>query len=147
MSKDPHRYDDIIMLPHFVSKDRPHMSQSDRAAQFAPFSALTGFGDSIIETARETETAVTHDESEYELLDRKIRIIAEHIQEQPEISITYFAPDLKKEGGSYKDVSFRVKNIDLSKRLIISTDKVRYEMDQILDIRSALIDEYFSMID
>ena len=80
-------YEDIIGLPHFVSKNRRHMSLSDRAAQFAPFAALTGYEESISETARLTETEIEPGEAEREELDLKLKIIAEHINERPQISM------------------------------------------------------------
>ena len=93
MTGDPHRYDDIIHLPHFVSQNRKHMSLHDRAAQFAPFAALSGYDESIRETARLTDHEDELSESSLNELDMKLQIIRLHIKEQPLITVTYFIPD------------------------------------------------------
>ncbi|MBR3251692.1 MAG: hypothetical protein IKF80_08265 [Erysipelotrichaceae bacterium] len=140
--KDPHRYDDIINLPHFVSKNRKQMSCYDRAAQFAPFDALEGFDEEMKETARTTDNEVILGESELQLLDHKFQILFEHFKEIGEIEITYFEPDLYKDGGMYVDKKIRVKRIDLSNRLIVSSENEKFGLDYISDIRNELISRY-----
>lgn len=102
-------YDDIINLPRHISKNRQAMSNKDRAAQFSPFAALTGHYDEVKEAARITEERVELDEYMKESLNHKLQILANNIIKQPEINITYFKPDTKKEGGSYITIKGRLK--------------------------------------
>lgn len=96
MSKDPHRYDDIIHLPHHQSQVHPHMSLSDRAAQFSPFAALTGYDDAVQETARLTESRIELDENARVLLDERLRLLQINLEEHPFVTFTYFIPDSRK---------------------------------------------------
>ena len=89
-------YEDIVHLPHHISKTRPQMSVMDRAAQFSPFAALTGYEDAIRETGRLTEAKMELGDEAQELLDRKQRYLREIIANRPEITVTYFIPDEKK---------------------------------------------------
>ena len=98
-------YDDIIYLPHHVSKRHPQMSLYNRAAQFAPFAALTGYEEAIIETARLTAPKVDMMEDNQQLLDRKLVLLSHSLREQPTVSITYFQPDKKKSGGQYLTIT------------------------------------------
>lgn len=139
--KDPHRYDDIIGLPHFVSKNRRRMSNYDRAAQFAPFAALTGYHERIFEAARETDQLIGKGEDEALDMDFKLNIIAQNIALDPLIKIRYFVPDQFKEGGSYAEEEFHAHRIDLHRRVIRSTDKKEYDLDYIVDIESDLFDD------
>lgn len=93
-------YDDIIHLPRHVSKRHPQMSLYNRAAQFAPFSALTGYGDAIAEAARQTNPKIEMMEDDRQLMDRKLSILTTHLEEEPTITITYFQPDGRKDGGN-----------------------------------------------
>ena len=94
-------YEDIIHLPHHVSERRPHMPLAERAAQFLPFAALSGYDDVIRETARYTGKKIQLDESAKAVLDQKLGILSQQITEHPQICVTYLLPDEKKEGGSY----------------------------------------------
>lgn len=85
-------YSDIIHLPHHISKTHPQMSMHDRAAQFSPFAALTGYDSAILETARLTEEKITLNEDLQELLDIQFQQLLEHLSEKPLISITFFLP-------------------------------------------------------
>ena len=127
-------YDYIIKLPHHVSIKRPHMAAIDRAAQFAPFAALTGYDAAIKETARLTGERVELDEYSTTALNDRLRIIAERIAQQPEIAITYFQPDITKSGGSYVTVTGAAKKIDEYKRIVIMTDGITIPIDEIVDI-------------
>ena len=98
---DIKRYEDIIDLPHHVSSTRPHMAIADRAAQFAPFAALTGYGDAVNETARLTDERAVLDEDRKAEIDAALRAVKKNIGEHPELSVTYFKPDDRKTGGSY----------------------------------------------
>jgi len=106
------KYDDIINLPHHTSSKHPRMSIQDRAAQFSSFRALSGHGAAINETARLTAERIELDENEIELLNGKLQHIQAIIDEQPEITVTYFAPDKNKSGGAYVDYTGVVKKID-----------------------------------
>ena len=131
-------YDDIINLPHHVSATRPQMSMIDRAAQFSPFAALTGYDAAIKETGRLTDEKIEMDEDRKAALDMKQAYLIEMIDEQPEISITYFLPDAKKSGGAYVTVSGNLKRFDEYERLLILTDGKKIPMDDIADIESDL---------
>lgn len=131
-------YDDIINLPHHVSATRPQMSMIDRAAQFSPFAALTGYDEAIKETGRLTDEKIEIDEDTKASLDMKQAYLMEIIDEQPEISITYFLPDTKKSGGAYVTVTGNLKRFDEYERLLILTNGKKIPMDDIADIESDL---------
>lgn len=113
MEKQPnkHKYDDIIDLPHHVSYRHPAMPRIDRAAQFAPFAALTGYGAAVQETARLTEGQVIQDETALAVLNEKLRLLADSTEEVS-VTVTYFCPDERKEGGAYLTVTGRVRSMD-----------------------------------
>ena len=129
-------YDDIIHLPHHVSKTRPQMSMEDRAAQFSPFAALTGYDAAILETGRLTEDKLELGEETQAILDRKQRYLAEIIDTKPEITVTYVVPDEKKSGGAYSTVTGFLKRIDEYERVLMLTDGRKIQLDAILDIES-----------
>ena len=131
-------YEDILNLPHHVSKTRPQMSMLDRAAQFSPFAALTGYDAAIKETGRLTDEKIEMDEDRKTALDMKQTYLIEMLDEQPEISITYFLPDTKKSGGAYVTVTGNLKRFDEYERLLILTDGKKIPMDDIADIDSDL---------
>lgn len=137
-SQEEHKYDDIINLPHHVSTRHPQMTLSERAAQFAPFAALTGHNAAIQETARYTDSFAELDEDRKELLDEKLRELALRLQEEGaqerEVEITYFQPDLKKSGGSYVTVRGRVKKIDGYKHQILLADGTVIDMEYLFSI-------------
>ena len=110
--KYEHNYDEIINLPHHVSKKHPPMSLYARSAQFAPFAALTGYEDAVRETAREVGERIEIDDELKNILDGKIQILTEQIKKKPEVIFTYFIPDLTKDGGAYVSVTGIVKKID-----------------------------------
>lgn len=127
-------YDDIIDLPHHVSATRPQMSMMDRAAQFSPFAALTGYDAAIKETARLTDQKIDLDDYEKEEINDKIQLITEHLGEDFEVVITYFQPDSRKAGGAYVNAVGIVKKIDEYDRVIILQDGKKIPIDDILDI-------------
>ena len=131
-------YDDIINLPHYEPK-HPRMDAISRAAQFAPFDALTGYGEEISETARRTDRKISLDENELSVLDSKLQIISMHKEENPLIEITYFIKDDKKDGGVYETIKGTIKKIDYNNSIIILKDNTRIPIDNILDINSELI--------
>ena len=128
------KYDDIIHLPHHVSKSRPKMAALDRAAQFSPFSALSGYEAAIKEAARLTSERAELDESMKDILSDKLQVIAEKMKEEPEIAITYFKPDTKKKGGSYLTARGFVKKIDEYNRVVVMTDGKIIPIDEIFGI-------------
>lgn len=129
------KYDDIINLSRPISK-KPKMTLEQRSAQFAPFAALTGYEDQVNETARITNERIEiDDELKYDL-DIKLQIILKHILDNPEITITYFIPDSKKDGGMYKTVTGRVIKIDKYKKLIILEEIPEIPISEIVRITS-----------
>lgn len=98
------------------------MPISDRAAQFAPFSALTGYDDAIDETGRRTEERLELSEEMREALDRKMRLLGEMLSTRPQVVVTYFLPDGRKTGGSYQTVSGQLKRIDAYERVLLFTN-------------------------
>lgn len=131
---DNRRYDDIIHLPHHVSAAHPQMARSDRAAQFAPFAALTGHEAAIKETARLTDEKITLDENARALLDEKLRMVQEMPEDRREITVTYFLPDKKKTGGHYISATGKVKKIDGYGQSLVMTDGSRIPLDDIIEI-------------
>ncbi|MBR2409136.1 MAG: hypothetical protein IKB07_09335 [Lachnospiraceae bacterium] len=132
MREDEHRYDDIIELPHHVSRKHPQMPLLDRAAQFAPFAALTGHEAAIKETARLTEDEIELDENSKELLDLRLQYLQEHMSEQPEVTVTYFKPDEKKSGGAYETETGRVKKVDGYAGELVFTDGRRIALGTVI---------------
>ncbi len=141
MNDYDHKYDDIINLPHHVSTKRPRMSMIDRAAQFSPFAALTGYDAAVKETARLTDQKRDLDDYEKVALDEKLRIAQEY--SDTDITITYFKPDDRKSGGSYITATGKVKKIDNYERCVVLLDGLRIPIDDIMEIES----EQFSSID
>lgn len=133
-------YDDIIHLPRHVSKKHPQMALSDRAAQFSPFAALTGHGAAIKETARLTDERVQLDEYMINVLSERLQIIADRLKDKPEIMITYFQPDEKKNGGAYVTTTGTVKKIDVYERIVVMTDRQEIPIDDIVGIEGQMFD-------
>lgn len=133
-------YDDIIHLPHHVSKTRPQMPVSDRAAQFAPFAALSGYDAAIRETARLTDERLELDEHMKSALSDRLQMIAERIDERPEISITYFVPDEKKDGGAYITAAGTAKKIDEYERIVLMDDGTAIPIDEIISIEGRIFE-------
>ena len=136
------QYDDIINLPHHVSKKHPQMSLYARSAQFAPFAALTGYEDAIKETSRETSEKIDIDDELKSILDSKLQIIMEHIKNKPEISFTYFIPDSKKDGGSYITVIGIVRKIDLYNQHIYLANDTEIPINDIINISGEIFKMY-----
>ncbi|MBO5649011.1 MAG: hypothetical protein J6S76_03760, partial [Clostridia bacterium] len=105
------KYEDIIDLPHHVSYRHPRMSRIDRAAQFAPFAALTGYEAAVRETARLTEGQKELDETALAVLNEKLRLLADFLEDRAQVSITYFRPDERKKGGAYLSAEGAVKAV------------------------------------
>ena len=137
------QYDDIINLPHHVSKTRPQMSMVDRAAQFSPFAALTGYDAAIKETGRLTDEKVNLSEEEKEALDRKQQFLMERLGGHPALTVTYFVPDAKKSGGAYVTKSGNLKKIDEFERWMMLMDGTKIPLDDVADIESELFRDMF----
>lgn len=131
---DYHRYDDVIYRQHPTSKKHPRMSNMNRAAQFAPFAALTGYEESIEETTRLTDRRIELSEYEIEELNAKLNFIQEHIKERPEVTITYFQPDERKEGGEYITITGRVRRIDEVNGAVVFGDERTIFIDVITNL-------------
>ena len=126
------QYDDIVHLPHHVSSTRPRMSAIDRAAQFSPFAALTGYDTSIKESARLTDARIELDDSQKEEISEKLRLVTGQLD--AEIKITYFLPDTKKTGGKYVLAAGAVKKVDEYERMIIMGDGKQIPIDEVIDV-------------
>ena len=126
------QYDDIIRLPHHVSSTRPRMSAIDRAAQFSPFAALTGYDTSIKESARLTDARIELDDSQKEEISEKLRLVTGQLD--AEIKITYFLPDTKKTGSKYVLAAGAVKKVDEYERMIIMGDGKQIPIDEVIDV-------------
>ena len=131
-------YDDIINLPHHVSKTRQRMSMLDRAAQFSPFAALTGYDATIKETGRLTDEKIELDEGALTILNMKFQTLIDNLKEQPDVSITYFKPDIRKTGGSYETVTGVIKKINDFERTIVFKDETVVLMDNVVNIEGTL---------
>lgn len=136
------QYDDIINLPHHISKKHPQMSLYARSAQFAPFAALTGYEEAVKETARETNERIDIDDELKSILDGKLQIILEQIKNHPEISITYFIADTKKDGGEYVTVTGLVEKVDLYNQYIYLVDNTEIPINEIIDISGDIFKVY-----
>ena len=129
-------YDDIINLPHPTSKRHPRMPVRDRAAIFSPFAALSGHGAAIAETARLTERRMELDEDSRAELDRKQAVLLEHMDEQPEITVTWFQPDEKKDGGAYLTATGRLKKLRELERLLVLADGAEIPLEDVVALES-----------
>ena len=127
-------YEDIIHLPHHISETHPRMSRLNRAAQFSPFAALTGYGAAIQEAGRLTDRKIQLDEDSQAVLDRKLAILREQVSKHPEMNVTYFRPDGKKDGGAYASFSGQVKKIQDYEQLLVFTDGTQIPFSDILDL-------------
>ena len=142
-------YADIIDLPHWRSEKHEHMTPLERAAQFSPFAALTGYEDMIDEEAREVGSMISLTDTEMEVLNQKISLIADTIEngQHPVVCFTYFLPDVNKVGGSYVSITERVRRVDtvgkkiqLFKKTGLSGSYMELDMDRIQDISGSLVD-------
>ena len=129
------KYDDIIDLPHHISATRPRMPMIDRAAQFMPFRALTGYEDAVHETARLTEERVELTEDEKAVLDGKLQRLTDRLDSHPQVTLTWFQPDKKKAGGAYITTTGQLKKIDDFAGVLILLSGERSLIEDILDIQ------------
>lgn len=128
-----HPYDDIINLPHHVSERHPQMSMYNRAASLLPLPALTGHDSALTEAARRRRRKEELSESDAEVLNRKLAYL-QSLDEKPTISVTYFVPDDKKEGGSYHTATGIVKSVEPDKGVLQFEDGTGIPVIRIKDI-------------
>ena len=128
------KYDDIIHMERPASRHHVPMPLENRAAQFAPFAALTGYDDAVDEAARITGSRIELSEEMKGELDMKLSEIASHIAEHPEVSVTYFVPDLHKDGGEYVTVTGAVRKINLTERQIVLENIGAISIDDVLEL-------------
>lgn len=126
-----HEYDDILHLPRPVSTRHARMSMTDRGAQFSPFAALVGYEKVLEESARLTEAETFLDESGKELLDRKLRHLADHLEQAGQIRFLCYRPDERKAGGSFLWLEGIVKKIDLYRRTVVLEDGQEFAIEDI----------------
>ena len=131
-------YDDIINLPHPTSKRHPRIPIRDRAAIFSPFAALSGHGAAIAETARLTERRIELDEDTRAELDRRQAILLGHMDEQPEVTITWFQPDERKDGGAYLTATGRLKKLRELERLLVLADGTEIPLEDVVALESGI---------
>ena len=137
-STNPHRYDDLMGLPHHVSGCHPQMPMQDRAAQFSPFAALTGYDAAIQEAGRRTEEKIMLAEDALHELDRKLQLLMDRLREKPEVRITYFLADQKKSGGAYVSAAGTVQKMNIMERWIVMHNGAKIPIDDIYDISGPL---------
>lgn len=133
-------YEDIVDLPPHISKKHPQPTMLERAARFAPFAAITGYEEMVLEEARVTEERIELDEGTLAMLNEKLNIIHDSLDSEPVIQITYFEPDKKKSGGAYISVTGTVKRIDEYERLVIMSDGKKIRIDEIFGLEGKLFD-------
>ncbi len=134
MNENIDKYKDILELSHHVSTERKQMSLYDRAAQFAPFAALTGFDEDVEETERITDKMTEISEDKLVRMNERLNILMERIKEQPEVVLTVFEEDDKKAGGSYKRIKGRLKRYDETERTLYFTDGNTIPLDMVTDV-------------
>ncbi len=128
------KYEDMLDLPYPRPGKHPRMSQADRAAQFSPFAALTGYEASIQETARLTGSRIDLTETRKEELNRQLLQLSEHLSERPPLSVTYFQPDSRKSGGAYRSFAGNLKAIDLTEGYLLFACGKKIPIDDLLEI-------------
>ena len=132
--KISHEYDDIIDLPHHVSEKHPQMPLADRAAQFSPFAALTGYDAAIVETARPTDARRELSEEQKQIINRKLHDLQEHIQSAPCVTVVFFQPDARQAGGTYRTVSGCVKKVNDTLAVLEMADGLSIPFQDILSL-------------
>ena len=137
------KYDDIISLPHPTSTRHPRMHPMDRAAQFSPFAALTGYEDTIRETGRQTQQPVELQEDARTFLDQKQQLLLELSHCEPEITVRYFSADHKKDGGAYVTVQDRLRSVDPISRVLKLKNGTQIPLDAVVDLDSPLFTELY----
>lgn len=125
------RYDDIINIPRWNPKSHPRMSAYDRAAQFSPFAALTGYDAMVRETSRLTDSKIDLDDEQILALNETLSMILERINEHPKVSVTWFRKDSRKKGGQYVKTEGTVRDVELANRLFLLKEGYKINIDDI----------------
>ena len=128
------RYEDIINLPHHTSSKRAYMSMVDRAAQFSPFAALTGYEEAVREEGRLTDIKFELTDEQIDNINKKLQYLRKNIKSYPQVLLTYFQKDLKKQGGEYITLKCTVKRIDDYEKFLLTTDGQKICIDDIFTI-------------
>ena len=131
-------YEDIVNIPRHISKVHPQATMADRAARFSPFAAISGYEDMVKEAARVTEERIDITDATKELLNEKLNMIIEFLDEAPVVTIIYFEPDKKKDGGAYISITGTVKRIDEYERIVLMSDDKKIRIEEIYAIESDL---------
>lgn len=134
-------YNDIIGLPHPVSRKHPRMALAQRAAQFAPFAALNGHDEALRETARQTDDTARLDGRPEAELDRKLAVLCRKVDCCPLVTFTYFEPDAHKAGGTYRSFTKAVKAVDLCSQTIRTTDRMVLDLSKVADMQGRVFEE------
>lgn len=138
---DPHRYDDMLDLPHHVSGTRRHMTMEQRAAQFSPFAALTGYDEAIQESSRLTVQRAELSQEEQDLLNHRLQVLSRHEKEEPEVTVTWFEEDPRKDGGSYRQKTVHVHRVDEFTGNLVLSDRKTISFQDIMTLESPLFEE------
>ena len=138
MASGKDQYSDIYNRPHHVSSKRPQMSKINRAAQFSPFAALSGYDESVVEAARVTGKRIELSDDDLGVLNERVLVLREHLSERPEVTVTYFEPDKIKSGGTYLDHTGVPHKINEFDRAIIFEDGLIILLDDIIAITGKL---------
>lgn len=133
-----HKYDDMIDFPHPSFARHPRMAMIDRAAQFSPFAALTGYEDAVKETARLTEDRTELTEAAKLEISSRIQVLLKSIRQEPVVTVTYYVPDERKAGGAYHTATGAVHKIDLYERVIFLKSGEQIPIDEIFELESPL---------
>ena len=137
------KYDDMLHLPHHISLTRRRMTMAERAAQFSPFAALVGYEGAVQETARMTDQHIDLSEDEKAVLDQKQQIILAALEQgaHPEVTVTYFQPDAKKDGGTYLRHSGQIKKVEQLRNALVFTDGTEIPCSNVLALSSDLFSQ------
>lgn len=135
-------YEDIIDLPRPVSATYPQPTMPERAARFAPFAAITGYEEMVLEEARTTEDWNEPDESAKSELNGKLQLLLTHLQEEPVVTFTYFEPDKWKSGGAYRRLTGVPKKLDSYRGHILLTDGKQIPIERICHMESDLFSAF-----
>ena len=138
MASGKEEYSDIFDRPHHVSSKRPKMARANRAAQFSPFAALTGYDSLVAESARVTDQKVELSGEECEVLNKRLNYLQDHLSEMPVVQILYFEPDTRKAGGSYVEFSGTIKRIKRHERILLTTTDTEVPFENILELSGDL---------
>lgn len=133
-------YEDIVNLPAHISDRYPQATMAERAARFSPFAAIAGYEDMVREEARVTEKRRELGEDEKSMLDERLRLLAAEQEREPTVTLTYFVPDQKKDGGAYLRRTGVIVSVDRIRREIRLKDGSRIPLDDIFGIETGLFE-------